>query len=80
MRFLDEVIDVSPIGVCLLCVEGEPREGMRIRDARGNIHAVASVNAEDGLFVLHLPEGSAGYFERLFRDVRIDAARFEEVE
>ena len=35
LRVLDEVIDMGAHGVGLLCLEGEPREGMRIRDARG---------------------------------------------
>lgn len=80
MRLLDEVIDLGLAGVALLCMEGEPREGMRLRDARGKIHQVASVSESDGLYTLHLPEGDADYFGRLFRDVRVDATLFEEAE
>ena len=80
MRLLDEVIDLGPAGVALLCMEGEPREGMRLKDARGNIHAVSSVSGAEGLYTLHIPEGSADYFGRLFRDVRVDATLFEEAE
>ena len=80
MRVMDEVIDLGPLGVMLLCVEGTPRDGMRLRDARGKEHTVASVTENDGLYTLHLPDGDADYLGRLFRDVRVDATRFEEVE
>ena len=80
MRLLDEVIDLGFAGVALLCMEGTPHEGMKLRDARGSIHTVASVSCEDGVYTLHLPEGDANYFGRLFRDVRVDATWFEEVE
>lgn len=80
MRFLDEVIEMNGHGIALLCVEGEAHSGMRIRDARGNVHEVASVSDADGLQVLLLPAGDANYFGRLFRDIRVDATRFEEVE
>jgi len=80
MRFLDEVIELGAKGVALLCAEGEPHSGMRIRDARGNVHQVTSVSGHDGLYTLHLPQGDADYFGRLFRDVRVDATLFEEVE
>ena len=80
MRIMDEVIDLGIAGVALLCTEGEPRDGMKIRDARGNVHTVASVSGEDGLYTLHIPEGDAGYFGRLMRDIRVDATFFEEVE
>lgn len=79
MRVMDEVIDLGPLGVMLLCVEGTPHDGMRLIDARGKEHAVASVSENEGLYTLHLPDGDAGYFGRLFRDVRVDATRFEEV-
>ena len=80
MRFMDEVIEMGGFGVVLLCVEGQPREGMRLKDARGNVHQAGSVTEQDGLYTVHLPEGDADYFGRLFRDVRVDATLFEEVQ
>ena len=79
MRMMDEVIDLEGLGIALLCVEGAPRNGMRIRDARGNVHTVSAVTSEQGVYTLLIPEGDAAYFERLFRDVRIAADEFEEV-
>ena len=80
LRVLDEVIDMGAHGVGLLCLEGEPREGMRIRDARGQVHTVGRVTQTDGLYLLHIPEGTEAYFGRLLRDVRIDATLFEEAD
>lgn len=80
LRVLDEVIDMGAHGVGLLCLEGEPREGMRIRDARGRVHEVGRVTRTDGLYLLHIPEGTEAYFGRLFRDVRVDATLFEEAD
>ena len=48
--------------------------------ARGHEHAVSAVSVQDGLCTLHLPQGEAAYFERLFRDVRVDATLFTLVE
>ena len=81
LRLLDEVMDLGERGVALLWMEaaGEtvPFSGMKLRDARGNVHGVAAVSEQDGVWTLHVPEGEAAYFERLFRDVRVDAARLE---
>ena len=77
MRILDEVIDMGAHGVALICVEGEARGGMRVRDALGNVHEVASVHEQDGLRVLHIPQGNVAYFERLMRNVRVDATLLE---
>ncbi|MBQ7867084.1 MAG: hypothetical protein IJ354_02940 [Clostridia bacterium] len=79
MRLLDEVIDLGALGAVLFCAEGQPQSGLKLRDARGNVHIVSSVTKEDDLYTLHIADGDAAYFERLFRDVRIDATRFEEV-
>ena len=54
--------------------------GVRLLDARGHEHAVSAVSVQDGLCTLHLPQGEAAYFERLFRDVRVDATLFTLVE
>ena len=80
MRMMDEVIDLEGLGIALLCVAGAPRNGMRIRDARGNVHTVADVTEQEGMYTLYLPDGDAAYFGRLFRDVRVDATLFEEAE
>ena len=83
LRLLDEAMDLDGRGVALIWLQtpGEtvPHEGMKLRDARGNVHAVASVSEHDELTTLYLPEGNADYFGRLFRDIRVDATLFEEV-
>ena len=38
------------------------------------------LRGEAGIVRLHLPQGEAAYFERLFRDVRVDATLFTLVE
>ena len=80
MRVVDEVIDLGVAGVALLTMEGEPCEGMKLRDALGRVHTVASVSSEGALSTLHIPDGEASYFERLFRNIFVDATLFEEVE
>lgn len=83
LRLLDEVLELGERGIALLWMESEqdvrPYAGMKLRDARGNVHTVASVSEQEGLTTLYLPQGSAEYFGRLFRDVRVDATLFEEV-
>ena len=83
LRLLDEVLELGERGIALLWMEAEgetvPYAGMKLRDARGNVHAVASVSEHDELTTLYLPEGNADYFGRLFRDIRVDATLFEEV-
>lgn len=83
LRLMDEVMDLGPRGVALLCAAedaGALRSGVHIVDARGQAHAVCAVSMQDGLCTLHLPQGKAAYFERLFRDVRVDATLFTLVE
>lgn len=84
LRLLDEVMDLGARGVALLWVEADgetvPRPGMRLRDARGNVHTIAAVTSEQGISTLLIPDGSASYFGRLFRDIRIQADVFEEVD
>ena len=50
--------------------------GCRIRDIRGAVHTVQSVSEQEGLTVLYLRDGDAAYFERLFRDIFVDATLF----
>lgn len=83
LRLMDEVMDLGPHGVALLCAEEEAdglQSGMRIVDARGHEHKVSAVSIQEGICTLHLPMGEAAYFERLFRDVRVDATLFTIVE
>ena len=83
LRLLDEVMELGDRGIALLWLEAEgevrPHAGMRLRDARGNVHEVADVSSHESVMTLYLPAGDASYFGRLFRDVRIDATLFEEV-
>lgn len=79
IRLLDEVMDLGERGVMLLCMDdgaASLRPGMRLTDARGGVHALTAVTVQDGVFMLHLSDGDAAYFERLFRDVRVDATLF----
>jgi len=83
LRLLDEVMDLGERGIALLWMEAEgearPHAGMKLKDARGNVHEVAAVSGHEAVMTLYLPQGDADYFGRLFRDVRIDATLFEEV-
>lgn len=84
LRLLDEVMDLGERGVALIWLEAEgeaiPHEGMKLRDARGNVHEVSAVTCEQHVHTLVIPGGSADYFARLFRNVFLDATVFEEVE
>lgn len=83
LRLLDEVMELEGRGVALLWLETEgetvPYEGMKLRDARGNVHQVAAVTREEQVYTLFVPGGDAAYFGRLFRNVFLDARVFEEV-
>lgn len=83
LRLLDEVMELGEKGIALLWIETEgeiqPYAGMKLRDARGNVHEVDAVRLHEHVMTLHLSKGNADYFGRLFRDVRIDATLFEEV-
>lgn len=83
LRLLDDVMDLGERGAALvwLRAEGEtvPYEGMKIRDARGNVHTVAAVTCEEHVYTLFIPGGDAAYFGRLFRNIFVDARVFEEV-
>jgi len=83
LRLLDEVMDLSERGAALLWMEAEgetvPYAGMKLRDARGNVHEVTSVTREENICTLLIAGGNAAYFERLFRNIFIEACVFEEV-
>ncbi len=80
LRLLDEVMTL-PVGVVLLSMdetraEGLPRlaaAGACLTDALGRTHRVESVEEQEGLYLLVLPDGDAAYWERLFRKVTVDA-------
>ena len=84
LRLLDEVMDLGERGAALLWLEAEgetvPYEGMKLRDARGNVHVVSAVTREQQVYTLLISGGEAAYFERLFRNIFVDARVFEEVE
>ena len=83
LRLLDDVMDLGQRGAALVWLEAEgetpPFAGMKIRDALGNVHLVASVTREEHVYTLFLPGSDAAYFERLFRNIFVDARKFEEV-
>lgn len=78
---LDEALELKGRGVALLCMDEETasllKAGMTLVDARGERHVLGSVKEHEGVWTLLLPQGDAAYFGRLFRDVRIDATRFQ---
>lgn len=78
-RVMDESITLEGRGVLLFVNEGDDgafADGCRIRDVRGAVHVVDQVTRQDGLTGLLLRRGDAIYFERLFRDVLVDATLF----
>jgi hypothetical protein len=78
-RVLDEVVEIEGAGLMLLAAQEDCAllyDGCRIRDARGNIHVVNSMKSHDGLVSLLIRDGQANYFQRLFRDVFVDATLF----
>lgn len=79
LRMLDEVIPVGTRGVLLFTesAASELNEGMRIRDARGREHVIARVDRQEDITTLLIEGVETAYFERLFRDVLIDATAFE---
>ena len=81
LRLLDEVMPLPGLGIMLMSMDETRGEellpmahtGAVLTDALGNRHSVASMEEQDGLYLLHLPEGDAAYWERLFRKVTVDA-------
>lgn len=80
LRLLDEVMPL-PTGLVLMSMDDTragdlpvlAARGATLTDALGNPHPVASVDEQEGLYLLLLPEGDAAYWERLFRRVTVDA-------
>ncbi|HPJ02497.1 MAG TPA: hypothetical protein PKU80_06630 [Candidatus Limiplasma sp.] len=79
-RLLDEAIEIEGKGLMLFAMAEDLSIGMsdgcRIRDSRGNVHTVKRVGTQEALVTLYIEGGDLNYFERLFRDIRIDATLF----
>jgi len=81
LRLLDEVMALPGLGIMLMSMDEARAEGLMdwahsgamLLDALGGRHVVAKVEEQDGLYLLHLPDGDAAYWERLFRKVTVDA-------
>ena len=81
LRLLDEVMTLPGLGVVLMSMDENRADGLMqaaqsgaiLTDALGNRHTLAKVEEQDGLYLLHLPQGDAAYWERLFRKVTVDA-------
>ena len=78
-RVIDEPIVFEGRGLALLVNEGNAdafTDGCLIRDIRGNTHVVLQVTEQEGLTCLYLRDADTDYFERLFRNVMLDATLF----
>ena len=77
IRVLDDLVALPNRGVLLFSMDEDHapavQEGMVLIDALNAAHPVKAVTLEDGVYSLHLPQGDPAYFERLFRNVRVDA-------
>jgi hypothetical protein len=76
---MDEAAVFQGRGLTLLVSEGDGcvfTDGCRIRDIRGAVHVVERVTMQEDLTCLFLRDADAEYFERMFRDVFVDATRF----
>lgn len=81
LRLLDEVMPLPGLGIMLMSMDDTRGEGLAdtaaggaiLTDALGRQHRVSGITEQEGLYLLHLPEGDAAYFERLFRKVTVDA-------
>ena len=79
IRLLDEVLPLGNHGFLLMTsnLHTLPETRFQMKDARGNTHTVSRVEAQEEWLTLLIENGDASYFERLFRDIRIDATSFE---
>lgn len=78
LHVMDEVFTPGAAGVVLLCMDEQNaahlRPGMALEDALGNRHIVsAAAYQQEGLYTIHIAGGKPEYFERLFRNVKVDA-------
>lgn len=78
-RMLDEVVEIEGKGLMLFAAAEDCAalyDGCTIRDSQGSLHVVDQIERDEALVTLYVSGGSANYFERLFRNVRIDATLF----
>lgn len=77
LRVLDELFAPEGHGVVLLSMDEDSAPlltpGLTLIDVLNNVHVLKKISMEDGVYLLHFPEGDAAYFERLFRNVLVDA-------
>ncbi len=82
-RVMDEPAVFEGRGLALLVNEEcgcQFANGCRIRDIFGREHEVERVTRQEDLTCLFIRNGDAVYFERLFRNVLVDATLFSLVE
>lgn len=79
VRLLDEVFSAGEKGVLLLSYQEDApfAEGARLRDALGAEHEIMMVSRQEDIITLLVKGGDRPYFERLFRNVYVDATAFE---
>ncbi len=79
IRVLEEVLALGDKGILLFTDSEDVRlqPGITLVDARGNRHPIAKIDHQEELTTLLIAGGDPAYFERLFRDVRVDATAFE---
>ena len=79
IRVLDEFITLPGQGVALLCLDEENahllRPGQALTDAQGKRHELKKITVQEDVCLLHIPAGDPAYFERLFRNIFVDATR-----
>lgn len=80
LRLLDSVAALDQRGVLLFSMDEENAPlvsaNVRLTDALHQTHIVTAASEQDGLYTFHLAHGDAAYFERLFRNIRVDATLF----
>jgi hypothetical protein len=82
-RVMDEPAVFEGRGLALLVNEDYGCtfvDGCRIRDIFGKEHEVERVICQEDLTCLFIRSGNAAYFERLFRNILVDATLFTLVE
>ena len=79
IRLWDEIFPLGDKGLLLFTdhLEETLLTGFSMKDARGKVHRVSKVEVQEDWFALLVDSGEAAYFERLFRDVRVDALTME---
>ncbi|MBN1776729.1 MAG: hypothetical protein JW811_01280 [Clostridiales bacterium] len=78
-RVLDEIVEIEGKGLMLFAAAEDCQAmhgGCRIRDVRGNVHVVDKIDCHESFASLYIAGGNADYFNRLFRDILVDATLF----